>query len=391
MSDDAVLVLQDGTTFRGQSIGASGETVGEVVFNTSMTGYQEILTDPSYRRQMVTMTYPLIGNYGVNEADRESLKPQVAGFIVKELARRASNFRSEMSLGDYLKQHNVVAIEGLDTRKLTRQLRLTGATMGILSTTDTDPDSLREKLDASPGYTGLDLVKEVTTPKPYRWDSEGQRPSRPEAEGQLSLFDLVDETPREEGERFHVICLDCGVKFNSLRELAARGCRVTVVPADTTADDILAMQPDGVYLSNGPGDPEPLTYIHEAVRTLLEQGLPLFGICLGHQMLGLAVGGTTFKLKFGHRGGNQPVKELASGHVEITSQNHGFAVAPDSLEESGMVITHVNLNDGTVEGMQHRELPVFSVQYHPEASPGPHDAAYLFDRFMEAMSHRRGG
>jgi carbamoyl-phosphate synthase small subunit len=390
MTADATLLLEDGTAYRGRSFGASGERVGEVVFNTSMTGYQEILTDPSYRGQMVAMTYPLIGNYGVNSADRESLGPRVAAFLVKEVAAVASNFRAEQSLPDYLREHGVVAMEGLDTRALTRRLRVVGAMMGILSTVDNDPDSLRAKLEAAPRYVGVDLVREVTTPEAYVWSGDTTAPALDSADGQLSLFDSPPP-PQDGAALYHVVCLDCGVKFNSLRELAARGCRVTVVPADTSAADILALRPDGVYLSNGPGDPEVLTYVHDTVRGLMAAELPLFGICLGHQMLAQAVGGSTFKLKFGHRGGNQPVMDEETGHVEITSQNHGFAVAPDSLEGTGMVITHHNLNDGTVEGMRHERLPVFSVQYHPEASPGPHDANYLFGRFIDSLAQRRRG
>ncbi|MCC7490999.1 MAG: glutamine-hydrolyzing carbamoyl-phosphate synthase small subunit [Fimbriimonadaceae bacterium] len=391
MAAPATLLLSDGTVYRGRSIGAAGERVGEVCFNTSITGYQEILTDPSYHGQMVCMTYPLIGNYGVNSADCESLRPQVRGFLIKELARLHSNFRAELSLGEYLQQHDVVAMEGLDTRALTRKLRMSGNQMGILSTVDDDPAALQAKLDAAPRYVGVDLVRHVTTAEPYVWSGQLGLLTKPKgtAQKQLTLFDLADD-PATPAYRHRVVCLDCGVKFNSLRELAARDCQVTVVPAATTAAEILALQPDGVYLSNGPGDPEPLTYIHETVRQLMAAELPLFGICLGHQMLGCAVGGRTYKLKFGHRGGNQPVMDRETGHVEITSQNHGFAVDPDALEGTGMVITHHNLNDGTIEGMRHERLPVFSVQYHPEASPGPHDANYLFDRFLDAMERRRG-
>lgn len=391
MREIARLVLEDGSVFCGRSIGAPGEQIGEVVFNTSMYGYQEILTDPSYHGQMVTMTYPLIGNYGVNSEDPESLKPQVSAFIIKELAPVASNFRSEQDLGSYLQQHGVVAIEGIDTRALTRKLRLQGAMMGILSTADDDVDTLRDKLAAGPRYVGQDLVQRVSTPKPYVWTGRGpvHQPAHAESQ-QMSLFDVEPE-PADDGEpRFKVVCLDCGVKFNSLRELRGRDCQVTVVPAATSAEQILAMGPDGVYLSNGPGDPEPLTYVHRTVSQLIAAGMPLFGICLGHQMLALAAGGRTYKLKFGHRGGNQPVMDKETGHVEITSQNHGFAVDPESLSGTGLLVTHQNLNDGTVEGMRHEELPVFSVQYHPEASPGPHDANYLFDRFIDSMAARRG-
>ncbi len=389
----ACLVLEDGSIHFGQAFGAVGETTGEVCFNTSMTGYQEILTDPSYHGQIVAMTYPLIGNYGVNRDDVESARPQVRGFVIRELSRIASNFRSDQALGDYLAEHGIVGIEGIDTRALTRRLRTAGSMMGILSSADLEPDSLRRKLAAAPAYVGCDLVAAVTTAQPYHWtgdDSRAPGPAGDEAR-QMSLFDRPPESTAGDGHRFRVVCLDCGVKYNSLRELTSRGCATTVLRADATLDEILRGEPSGVYLSNGPGDPAAVEYVHETVRGLMARAIPLFGICLGHQMLAWAAGGRTFKMKFGHRGGNQPVMDLETGHVEITSQNHGFAVDPDSLEGTGLRVTHINLNDQTVEGMRHESLPVFSVQYHPEASPGPHDANYLFDRFLEAMAGRQGG
>jgi len=390
----ALLVLEDGTVFEGRSFGVSGERVGEVVFNTSITGYQEILTDPSYKGQIVTMTYPLIGNYGINSEDPESRGPQVEGFIVREYSELPSNWRSEKSLGEYLREHNVVAIEGVDTRALTRHIRLEGAMKGILSTLDLDPHSLLAKCRAAPGLVGRDLVRLVTPSHPYLWRAttpplERKKPVTEGPRDQLAFnFDKGLPEAEEEEHRFHVVTIDCGVKFNSLRRLRERGCRVTVVPAHTSAEEILSLQPDGIYLSNGPGDPAAVTYVFETVRELLGH-CPIFGICLGHQMIGLACGGRTFKLKFGHRGGNQPVKNLKTGRVEITSQNHGFAVDADSLEGTGLRVTHINLNDYTVEGMEHETLPVFCVQYHPEAAPGPHDADYLFTRFMELMAQWR--
>jgi carbamoyl-phosphate synthase small subunit len=357
MKKEAVLALEDGLTFRGYSIGAEGEAYGEVVFNTSMTGYQEILTDPSYKGQMVCMTYPLIGNYGVNPEDVESARPFVDGFIVKELSRVYSNWRANEDLGSYLKKNHVVGIEGIDTRKLTKHLREEGAKKGVISTRDLDEKSLVKKATASPGLLGRDLIKEVMCQRPYDWNSQGD---------------------------FRVVAVDSGIKFNILRQLASRNCRVKVVPATATKDEILAYDPHGLFLSNGPGDPEALSYIVNTVKGLLGK-MPVFGICLGHQILGQAFGGKTFKLKFGHHGGNQPVKDLKSGCAHITAQNHSFAVDMDLMNDKNIVMTHVNLNDNTCEGMEHKKLPVFSVQYHPEAAPGPHDARHHFDKFIEMM------
>jgi len=367
----AILALADGRVFRGYKFGAEGETGGEVVFNTSMTGYQEILTDPSYCGQMVTMTYPLIGNYGVNTEDVESSKPWVSGFIVKEYSEYPSNFRSEGSLDSYLNSYNIVGIQGIDTRALVKHIRDFGAQQGVISTTDLDADSLVKKAKARPGMAGQDLVKEVTCEKPYKWK---------EATWSLGVGYSEIMSPK-----LKVVVYDFGVKRNILRILASHGCDITVVPANTSAEDVLSMNPDGVMLSNGPGDPEPVTYAIESIRGLLGR-VPVFGICLGHQLLGIAMGGKTYKLKFGHRGGNQPVMDLTnpSRRVEITSQNHGFAVDVVSLGDD-VELTHVNLNDDTVEGLRHKEVPAFSVQYHPEASPGPHDSNYLFERFIAMM------
>jgi len=354
---DALLALEDGRIFKGSSFGAEGERAGEVVFNTSMAGYQEILTDPSYKGQIVTMTYPLIGNYGVNEEDVESRKPFVEGFVVKEYSKIASNWRSKKSLGDYLKENGIVAIEGVDTRSLTLHIRQAGEMKAVLSTIDTDAGNLINKAKASQGLVGIDLVKEVVSPKTYEWNDKG---------------------------RFKVVVLDCGVKFNILRELAKNDCKVTVVPAKTKAKDILSLKPDGVLLSNGPGDPAALPYIVKTVEELIGK-IPIFGICLGHQMLGQAFGGKTYKLKFGHHGGNQPVKDLRTGKVAISVQNHGFCVDIDTLNKKDVAITYINLNDKTLEGMEHKKLPIFSVQFHPEAAPGPKDAEYLFEKFVELM------
>ena len=371
----AWLVLRDGRVFRGQPLGTLGETSGEVIFNTAMTGYQEILTDPSYRGQIVAMTYPLIGNYGVNEEDVESRKPWVNGFIVKECAPVASNFRANMNLDDYLRRHAIVGIQGIDTRALTRHLRDHGALDGIVSSVARDPAELLGRARELPGLVGRDLVAEVTADTPYAW-SEGP--------WELARGYVAPPPPR-----FSVVAYDCGIKFNILRQLRAVGCGVTVVPASTPAEAVLELKPDGVFLSNGPGDPEGVPYLIESVKRLLGR-VPIFGICLGHQILGLAGGGSTYKLKFGHHGANHPVKDLASGKVEITAQNHGFAVEPESAARHGWEPTHVNLNDGTCEGLRHHEWPAFSVQYHPEASPGPHDANYLFHRFTELLT-RKGG
>jgi carbamoyl-phosphate synthase small subunit len=359
---DAYLALEDGRIFRGRAFGAEGEKTGEVVFNTSMSGYQEILTDPSYKGQIVTMTYPLIGNYGVNPEDIESDSPRVEGFIVKELSRLYSNWRGKISLEKYLKENGIMGIEGIDTRALTRHIRTAGAMKAVISSIDHERDSLVEKALSSPGLVGRDLVKEVTCKSPYIW-SEGAQPKN---------------------IRFTVVVMDFGVKYNILRKLRQAGCKVQVVPASASSDEILSYKPDGLLLSNGPGDPAGVPYVIDTVRKLLDK-LPIFGICLGHQLLGLAFGGSTYKLKFGHRGANQPVKNLLTGKVDITSQNHGFCVDMNSLNPDDVQLTHINLNDQTVEGMRHKKLPIFSVQYHPEASPGPHDARYLFDEFIEMM------
>jgi carbamoyl-phosphate synthase small subunit len=358
----AMLALEDGTIFRGTAFGAAGERAGEVVFNTSMTGYQEILTDPSYKGQIVTMTYPLIGNYGINHEDPESSAPRAEGYVVRELSRIASNWRSRMGLSEYLAMHGVVGIAGVDTRALTRHIRTAGAMKAVISTDCLDEKELVGKAQSAPGIVGRDLVREVTCRAAYQWEGSGGR---------------VPAAHR-------VVVLDCGAKRNIMRMLAQTGCEVTVVPAHTRAEEILALRPHGMVLSNGPGDPAAVPYVVHTVRALIGR-LPLLGICLGHQMLGLALGGTTYKLKFGHRGGNQPVKDLASGKVSITSQNHGFCVDRESLQDSGIELTHINLNDHTLEGMRHRTLPLFSVQYHPEAAPGPHDASYLFDEFVSMM------
>jgi carbamoyl-phosphate synthase small subunit len=374
---EARLTLEDGRTFACRSFTGPGEAGGEVVFNTSMTGYQEVLTDPSYSGQMVTMTYPLMGNYGVNGQDVESARIQVAAFLVKEYQPFPSNFRSTQSLADYLKGQGVLGVEGLDTRALTRHIRNGGAMRAIISTTDLDPESLKRRANAIPSMVGMDLARDVSTTRPYRW-TEG----KPEA---LADDRKLDKSIwRRRGERPSVVAIDFGLKYNIARCLDRVGVEVLVVPAFTEASTIMAMAPDGLFLSNGPGDPEPVVYGIETTRELLGR-LPIFGICLGNQILGLALGGRTYKLKFGHRGANQPVKNLDTGRVEITSQNHGFAVDMESLGHDTVDVTHINLNDNTVEGIRHRRLPAFAVQYHPEASPGPHDAAYLFDQFIAMM------
>jgi carbamoyl-phosphate synthase small subunit len=376
MTAPALLALADGRVFRGEACGAAGEGAGEVVFNTAMTGYQEILTDPSYRGQIVCMTYPLIGNYGINPEDVESRRPWVNGFIVKEACPFPSNWRSRRTLDDYMKEHGIVGIQGIDTRALTRHLRDHGAQEGIISTVEVDPSRLVERARRLPGLVGRDLVSEVTVAEPQGW-SQGE-------------WDLKRGYIAPPPPRFSVVAFDSGIKQNILRCLAGLGCAVEILPAGTPAAAVLERKPDGVFLSNGPGDPEAVPYLIETVRGLIGKA-PIFGICLGNQILGLAFGGSTYKLKFGHHGANHPVRDLLTGRVEITAQNHGFAVDPKSVAKLGLEETHVNLNDGTSEGMRHRELPVFSVQYHPEASPGPHDAHYLFTRFVDMMEQQKGG
>jgi carbamoyl-phosphate synthase small subunit len=362
-------VLEDGAVYRGRSFGRVGETTGEVVFNTALSGYQEVLTDPSYAGQIVTMTYPHIGNYGVSAFDLESAKAQVTGFVVREIAAKDSSYRSEGSLEAWLVKQGIVGICGIDTRALVRHLRTHGAKRGVISTAVSDIDALVKKARASRDMNGLDLAREVTTARPYDFTESGN---------------LV--VPK-----FKVVAYDFGIKKNILRLLNASGCDVHVVPATTTAKEALALKPDGVFLSNGPGDPDACTYAVESSKELMDSGTPLFGICLGHQILGLACGGKTYKLKFGHRGANHPVKDLQTGKVEITSQNHGFALDRSVFEDKQYELTHVNLNDDTVEGFRHRDLPVISVQYHPESSPGPHDSRHLFAGFVDMMTARKAG
>ncbi len=375
----AKLVLENGTIFDGEAFGATDrETTGEVVFNTSITGYQEILTDPSYAGQIVTMTNPQMGNYGINEDDMESLRPQVAGFVVKEYIEAYSNFRAQRSLGSWLAEHGILGIQGVDTRMLTRMIRTTGAMRGTISTDGSDEKVLLDRVRSSPQMQGLDLAKEVTVSSPYNWDAVDQTPFALRPDARVST----------DGKRWKVVVYDYGVKHNILRRLTSYGCSLTVVPASFPAEEVLAMDPDGVFLSNGPGDPAAVRYGIENIRKLIGRR-PIFGICLGHQLLALALGGKSFKLKFGHRGANHPVKNLLTNEIEITSQNHGFAIDPESLDPATVEITHTNLNDHTNEGLRHRELPVFSVQYHPEASPGPHDSDYLFAEFIQLMERER--
>ncbi len=359
LSKQAILVLEDGRIFRGKSFGAEGETFGEMVFNTSMSGYQEILTDPSYAGQVICMTYPLIGNYGTNSVDVESRQPWAEGFVVKEASRIASNFRSEETLDSYLKRHKIVGIEKIDTRALVRHIRDKGAMRAVISTIDLDETSLLEKVNSSPEMANRELASVVSVDKSYDYFATKQ-------------------------EKYHIVAFDFGVKTNSLREFAERGCKITVVPAETSADEVLKLQPNGIFLSNGPGDPSSMKEVVAEIKKLTESNIPMFGICLGHQILGQVFGGKTYKMKFGHRGGNQPIKDLTTNKVEITSHNHGFAVDAKSLPKD-VKITHINLNDQTVAGLQHKILPIFSVQYHPESAPGPNDSKYLFERFINLM------
>ncbi len=369
----AILALEDGRIFRGKGYGANGECYGEVVFNTSITGYQEIFTDPSYAGQIVVLTNPEIGNYGTNPDDNEANRPYIEGLIVREFSKVSSNWRSQQVAEEYLERYKIPVLADIDTRALVRHLRDNGVMRGVISSLETDPAKLIEKARSIPKMDGTDLAKVVSTKQRYVWET-GERSHEP-----TEVVGVKDEPGR-----FHVVAYDYGIKHNILRKLVGEGCRVTVVPAETNSEDVLALNPDGIFLSNGPGDPEPCTYAVDNIRRLMGRK-PIFGICLGHQLVGIALGGKTYKLKFGHHGGNHPVKQLHSGKVEITAHNHNFAVDPDSLPESEVEKTHIDLNDGTLEGVRHRNLPLFTVQYHPEASPGPHDSHYLFGDFVKMM------
>jgi carbamoyl-phosphate synthase small subunit len=374
----AILALEDGRIFRGKGYGAKGECYGEVVFNTSITGYQEIFTDPSYAGQIVALTNPEIGNYGTNSEDTEATRPYIEGLIVREFSRVSSNWRSQQVAEEYLEQFKIPVLGDIDTRALVRHLRDHGVMRGVISTLEPDTEKLIAKARALPKMDGTDLAKVVTTNHTYVWET-GERSHLPE-----EVVGVKDQP-----ERFHVVAYDFGIKLSILRKLRGEGCKVTVVPAETKAEDVLALKPAGVFLSNGPGDPEPCTYAVDSIRRLMGR-VPIFGICLGHQLTGIALGGKTFKLKFGHHGGNHPVKQLNTGKIEITAHNHNFAVDPDSLPQSEVELTHIDLNDYTLEGMRHRNLPLFTVQYHPEASPGPHDSHYLFKDFVKLMEEWKG-
>jgi carbamoyl-phosphate synthase small subunit len=383
----AILALEDGSIFQGTGFGASASACGEVCFNTSMTGYQEILTDPSYKGQIVTMTYPLIGNYGINEMDVESWRPHAAGFVIRELSPVVSNWRADHSLADYLEKNGIPGIQGIDTRQLTKKLRVRGALNGFITTENISAEEAVRRAKEWPGLAGVDYVKEVTHKQAFRWDAKDE---------QSGAFDLVRGNTKADTRNLRkplpaadvpIVAFDFGMKYNILRRLRQQGFNIQVVPATTSAAEALKHKPAGIFLSNGPGDPSALSYIVREVKTLADSGIPIFGICLGHQILGQALGGKTFKLKFGHRGGNQPVKDLDSGKVEITSQNHGFAVDADSLP-SDVAVNRINLNDQTVEGLRHKKKPIFCVQYHPEASPGPHDSTPLFAEFRQMIERK---